>query len=159
MIISSWENSEENVIFLPCFSTEFARFYLTGNKQKIARRTVYFSTSVRPVMFRLWHDHCTSPTLSRKLHLFFYRTHKVLDDTLLSRIKLSTFADSRDCSNSQVKTEFGCFRGFFNSGTKSRLECMFLLDIWWELVPSLLHGNDIPNLELFQQQYSRYFLH
>ena len=71
MIISSWENSEENVIFLPCFSTEFARFYLTGNKQKIARRTVYFSTSVRPVMFRLWHDHCTSPTFSRKLHLFF----------------------------------------------------------------------------------------
>jgi len=86
MIISSWENSEENAIFLPCFSTEFARYYLTGNKQKIARRTVYFSTSVRPVMFRLWHDHCTSPTFSRKLHLFFYRTHKVLDDTLLSRI-------------------------------------------------------------------------
>ena len=87
MIISSWENSEENVIFLPCFSTEFARYYLTGNKQKIARRTVYFSTSVRPVMFRLWHDHCTSPTLSRKLHLFFYRTHKVLDDTLLSTLQ------------------------------------------------------------------------
>ena len=85
MIISSWENSEENAIFLPCFSTEFARFYLTGNKQKIARRTVYFSTSVRPVMFRLWHDHCTSPTFSRKLHLFFYRTHKVLNDTLLCR--------------------------------------------------------------------------
>ena len=85
MIISSSENSEENVIFLPCFSTEFARYYLTGNKQKIARRTVYFSTSVRPVMFRLWHDHCTSPTFSRKLHLFFYRTHKVLDDTLPRR--------------------------------------------------------------------------
>ena len=89
MIISSWENSEENVIFLPCFSTEFARYYLTGNKQKIARRTVYFSTSVRPVMFRLWHDHCTSPTFSRKLHLFFYRTHKVLDDTLPRRIYMS----------------------------------------------------------------------
>ena len=59
MIISSSENSEENVIFLPCFSTEFARYYLTGNKQKIARRTVYFSTSVRPVMFRLWYDYCT----------------------------------------------------------------------------------------------------
>ena len=61
------------MIFLPCFSTELARYCHTGNKQKISHRTVYFSTSVRPVMFHLWYDHCTSPPLSRKLHPFFLK--------------------------------------------------------------------------------------
>ena len=66
-------NSEENVIFLPCFSTELAHCRHTGNKQKIAHRTVYFSTSVRPLMFRLWYDHCTSPPLPRNLHPYFFK--------------------------------------------------------------------------------------